>query len=342
MSLAEQIQKTRKSNERLKDQIRERRDALNDTSLTDYAKAEPEIKLGIEVRKILKGHLAKIYALQWSDDNASLVSASQDGKMLIWDAMTTNKLQIIPLKSSWVMACAYSPVDTQMVACGGLDNICSVYNLQTKVSPITPCRELVGHSGYISSCKFLTSSQILTASGDMTAILWDIEKGSRISQFSGHNGDVMCISISPDKKTFVTGACDATAKIWDIRTTECTQTFLGHESDINTAHFFPNGLSFATGSDDASCRLFDVRADRELQCFTSEELVSSVTSVAFSHSGGLLFAGYDDRCCVAWDVLKGTKAGALHHDNKVSCMGVTKDGNALATGSWDTFIRIWA
>lgn len=29
------------------------------------------------------------------------------------------------------------------------------------------------------------------------------------------------------------------------------------------------------------------------------------------------------------------------HDNRVSCLGVTNDGMAVATGSWDSFLRIW-
>lgn len=29
------------------------------------------------------------------------------------------------------------------------------------------------------------------------------------------------------------------------------------------------------------------------------------------------------------------------HDNRVSCLGVTEDGMAVATGSWDSFLRIW-
>jgi len=35
-------------------------------------------------------------------------------------------------------------------------------------------------------------------------------------------------------------------------------------------------------------------------------------------------------------------AGVLAgHDNRVSCLGVTEDGMAVATGSWDSFLRIW-
>ena len=33
--------------------------------------------------------------------------------------------------------------------------------------------------------------------------LWDIETGQQISAFTGHTGDVMSLSLSPDMKTFV-------------------------------------------------------------------------------------------------------------------------------------------
>ena len=29
------------------------------------------------------------------------------------------------------------------------------------------------------------------------------------------------------------------------------------------------------------------------------------------------------------------------HDNRVSCLGITNDGMAVATGSWDSFLKVW-
>lgn len=63
--------------------------------------------------------------------------------------------------------------------------------------------------------------------------LWDIETSQQTTVFSGHTGDVMSLSLSPDLRTFVSGACDASVKLWDIRDSMCRQTFTGHESDIN-------------------------------------------------------------------------------------------------------------
>ncbi|MEQ2255874.1 hypothetical protein ILYODFUR_018387, partial [Ilyodon furcidens] len=118
----------------------------------------------------------------------------------------------------------------------------------------------------------------------------------------------MSLSLSPDLRTFVSGACDASAKLWDIRDSMCRQTFTGHESDINASCFFPNGSAFATGSDDATCRLFDLRADQELSIYCHDNIICGITSVAFSRSGRLLLAGYDDFNCNIWDAMKGDRA----------------------------------
>ncbi|GJQ85059.1 hypothetical protein Trydic_g3721 [Trypoxylus dichotomus] len=255
----------------------------------------------------------------------------EDGKLIVWDSHTTNKVHAIPLRSSWVMTCAYAPSGSY-VACGGLDNICSIYSLKTREGNVRVSRELPGHTGYLSCCRFLDDNQIVTSSGDMSCALWDIETGQQVSSFLGHTGDVMSLSLSPDMRTFVSGACDASAKLWDIREGVCKQTFPGHESDINAVTFFPNGFAFATGSDDATCRLFDVRADQELAMYSHDNIICGITSVAFSKSGRLLLAGYDDFNCNVWDSMKTERAGILAgHDNRVSCLGVTENGMAVAT-----------
>jgi len=344
--LSAKIENARKEVADLKQKIKANRKAKQDAELKAKAGDAPNPpKVNLRVRRHLKGHLAKIYAMHWSEESNNLVSASQDGKLLVWDARTTNKLHAIPLRSSWVMTCAYSP-SGNLVACGGLDNICSVYNLRSKETPIKVQRELNAHTGYLSCCRFISDQEIITSSGDMTCILWDIESNAKVQEFTDHNGDVMSISLSPTDRPniFVSGACDATAKLWDRRAKgKCQQTFTGHDSDINAVSFFPSGHAFGTGSDDASCRLFDIRADRQLQSYTHDNILCGITSVAFSGSGRYLFAGYDDFACNMWDTLTGERRETLNgHDNRVSCLGVSHDGTALCTGSWDSYLNIWA
>merc|ERR1712225_189873 len=213
------IQQARREAENLKDRIKRKKDELADGTLSGIARSQQEAlpkNTMMKTRKTLKGHLAKIYAMHWSTDRRHLVSASQDGKLIIWDAYTTNKVHAIPLRSSWVMTCAYAP-SGNFVACGGLDNICSIYNLRAKEgSGVKVARELSAHTGYLSCCRFLNDRQILTSSGDMTCMLWDVDAGVRVLEFNDHTGDVMSLSLGPTQNIFVSGACDATAKVWDI------------------------------------------------------------------------------------------------------------------------------
>ena len=278
----------------LAEDVRNLKTGLAGTTLEEtFSKESP--KLHIKNRKALKGHHAKIYAMHWCDskDDAlskQLVSASQDGKMIVWNAMTTNKVHVIPLRSSWVMTCAFSPTGTR-AACGGLDNVCSIYNLQSKDKPDKVARELTAHTGYVSCCRFLsTGSKILTASGDMTCMLWDVESGVVEHTYSGHSGDVMSMSCKNDK-VMVSGACDALAKVWDLNQPTVCRTFEGHDSDINSVSFSPDGMAFATGSDDASCRLFDLRCGNELQTYAHDKILCGITSVDHSSTGRYLFAG---------------------------------------------------
>jgi len=323
----------------------------NDTKLTDFVASkgvEALPKLSMRVRRSLTGHLFKVYALHFAEAESHahmLVSAGQDGKLIVWDTLQGLKTHMMPLRSAWVMTCAFAP-SGQFVACGGLDNNCIVYSVrdQDTATP-KPYRELLAHTCFVSSCRFLNDRQLVTASGDKTCILWDVDAQTRSLEFADHGGELMSLGVSQDKNVIVTGAClpDSTCKLWDIRTGKCTQTFYGHTADVNSVSFFPNGQLFASGGDDNTLRLWDVRADRELNCMTTTGGAQSLTSVGFSSSGRLLFAGYDDANCHVWDTLRGAKVHSMsEHRGRVSSLCVHAGGACVATGSWDSFIRCWA
>lgn len=305
-----------------------------------------QVKLEMRTRRIMKGHFGKIYALHWRHDaqnNNNLVSASQDGKLIIWNAFTTNKLNAIPLRSSWVMTCGYSP-SGRFIACGGLDNLCSIYNVSEN-SPERPIYELSQHEGYLSCARFIGDEEVLTSSGDSTCILWDIEQRVPKAVFSDHKGDVMSLDVQPKSHNlFVSGSCDGFAKVWDYRAGKsCVGTYTGHESDINSVKFFPDGNAFVSASDDSTIRLYDVRAYAQVNHFHNNRIVCGITSVDFSKTGRFIFGGYDDYNCYVWDTQTGGNITMLSgHDNRISCLGVSPDGKAVCTGSWDMLLKIWA
>lgn len=95
--------------------------------------------------------------------------------------------------------------------------------------------------------------------------------------------------------------------------------FISHISFSLSQQFFPNGFAFATGSDDATCRLFDIRADQELAMYSHDNIICGITSVAFSKSGRLLLAGYDDFNCNVWDTMKAERAGMCFDIDNIDC-----------------------
>jgi len=50
---------------------------VTDLNISDIA------PLKLKERKVLRGHFAKIYSLAWAKDSTQLVSASQDGKLIV-------------------------------------------------------------------------------------------------------------------------------------------------------------------------------------------------------------------------------------------------------------------
>lgn len=68
------------------------------------------------------------------------------------------------------------------------------------------------HDGYLSCCRFVDESKILTTSGDSTCCLWDIERRHAVMTFTGHTSDVMSVDLAPSSpRTFLTGANNAVA-----------------------------------------------------------------------------------------------------------------------------------
>lgn len=332
--------------EELRKKLDAERHKLNDIPIQQAAERLDVMgALGVKQRRILKGHVGKVLCMDWSLDKRHIVSSSQDGKVIVWDGFTTNKEHALTMPTTWVMACAFSP-SSQMIACGGLDNKCSVVPLSFEDDIIQKKRQVATHTSYMSCCTFLRSDNlILTGSGDSTCAIWDVESGQLIQNFHGHTGDVFAIDVPKcdTGNTFISAGADKHSLVWDIRSGQCVQSFEGHEADINTVRFHPNGDAFATGSDDATCRLFDLRADRQVCVYEKESILFPVNGVDFSLSGRILFAGYGDYRVGVWDSLKCVRHSVLYgHENRISCLRTSPDGTAVCSASWDCTIRIWA
>ncbi|KAH7437577.1 hypothetical protein KP509_05G079300 [Ceratopteris richardii] len=361
MGMAELREQLRQAKQRVlskKEMVLAKRRELMDTDIAACAqkmgcRSIQSFSQDFSCCRTLQGHTGKIYSMDWDQNKDHIVSASQDGCLIVWNAFTQEKIHVIKLACPWMMTCAYSP-SGYAVACGGLDNVCSVYTLSSQQSSASPKSVLSGHKAYISCCKYVTGreNQILTSSGDKTCALWDSTLGQRLSTFgdtlAGHSEDVMSLSVnSNNPEQFVSGSCDRTAQLWDLRCPgRAQQIYWGHEADVNSVQFFLDGPLFGTGSEDGTCRIFDTRTGHELQQYKHPDQIVEANSIAFSHSGRLLFAAYSNADCYVWDTLTAKIIANMKnlthaHTQRISCLGFASDG-ALCTGSWDQTLKIWA
>eukprot|EP00794_Sanderia_malayensis_P009597 gene9597-10584_t len=339
----------------LKEKLEEEKMKLHDVDLHTISEKVPMLQVPqLKTRRTLKGHQSKILCLDWASDGQHLISSSQDGKIVVWDAYTTNKENMIGTKTSGVMALSYSP-SQKLVACGGLDNSCTVYDVSHSGDVNSKAQVIGTHPSHVTCCSFTKSDhQVITGSGDATCSLWDVESGTLIRSFKGHTADVLCntfdkqffinslhFSSSIGGTIFASGGCDESVRVWDMRTGQCVQCFETHTADVNSVKFFPSGDAIGTGSDDATCRLFDMRADREMAVYGKQSIIFGVSSIDFSMSGRLMMAAYNDYLVRIWDTLKIYDVSVLYgHTNRVSGLQVSPDGTATATGSWDQTIRV--
>lgn len=363
--------------------------AIQDMTLKQASAHLPQIppKRYLRQYNTLKGHQDKIAQIKWSSNSEKLVSACQDGFMIIWDAVSGLKLQAITLESPWVLLCAFAP-SGRFVALAGLDNRCTIYKVETAndyhIRTRSNAMELRengrkiprAHAAYVSACEFIADDQILTASGDMTIALWDMEKHTKVRDFLDHCGDVLLLLVSPKERmlpqTFLSAGSDGTVKLWDLRAKAPQTSCQMSRVDVNCVSLLPNGYSFVSGDDEGICKIYDFRSLCELEQYNLREQFEpplllkdgpgsptssrsmwsqfdapGVVSLDLSKSGRILYACYADYGCLAWDILRKEiveliGVGNGSHKSRISQVAISPDGQGLATASWDSTIKIWS
>ena len=118
----------------LKQQIEQMRKQTGKTILAEMAQDVGCDSYEPKNRNTCTGHFGKIYALHWGPDSNAIVTASQDGKLIIWSSHSGNKQLAITLNSAWVMTCAFSPT-YEFIASGGLDNTVSIFKTSNQNNP---------------------------------------------------------------------------------------------------------------------------------------------------------------------------------------------------------------
>jgi WD40 repeat protein len=74
----------------------------------------------------------------------------------------------------------------------------------------------------------------------------------------GHEGDVLCLAISPNSRQMVSGSADHTACVWDVASRKPVAKLRGHADEVAAVAWSPDGKMIATGSLDRTVMLWGI------------------------------------------------------------------------------------
>jgi WD40 repeat protein len=200
---------------------------------------------------------------------------------------------------------------------------------------------LIGHAGGVWSASYAPDgSQIVTASEDGTAKVWEASSGKLLVTLAGHEDWVMSAKYAPDGKRIVTGSRDKTAKVWEASSGKLLVTLAGHEDWVISARYAPDGKRIVTGSDDKTAKVWEASSGKPLVTLAGHE--AEVISARYAPDGKRIVTGSWDKTAKMWEANSGkllvTLAG---HEAEVISARYAPDGKRIVTGSADKTAKVW-
>jgi WD40 repeat protein len=200
---------------------------------------------------------------------------------------------------------------------------------------------LKGHKEAVFSAAFSRDGiNIVTASWDKTARLWEVVSGCLVATLSGHEDAVTSASFSSDAMRIITASVDKTARIWDVAASHCVGTLFGHQEAVLSAAFSPDGVRIVTASQDKTARLWDAVSRQTIATLVGH--TDALSSAAFSPDGMRIVTASKDGTVRLWDAASRSVLGTLiGHEDEVTSAAFDLDGRRIVTASRDKTARLW-
>ncbi|MDF1662194.1 MAG: hypothetical protein P1V97_10500, partial [Planctomycetota bacterium] len=167
--------------------------------------------------KKLVGHNGAVRSLSISKDGGTLISASEDGRVLLWKTdskanKADRELAADATEGSKAFIAKFSGDETKVLV-GYEDRKARLWDLKSgKI-----IASFGSHDGAIDDVAFSPDqSKIILASRDKTLSLHDLKTRKQISTFEGHLGAVRSVDFTADGKSLITSSNDKTSRTWSL------------------------------------------------------------------------------------------------------------------------------
>jgi len=171
-------------------------------------------KLWPVIRQTLTGHSGPVASVAFSPDSTRVVSASFDGSVRMWDAVSGAPIDE-PLRGHprSTLCVSFSPDGTQVVSGSGPTiqswDVMSGARIWTAFGEAFHVVFSVAYSP--------DGTRIISGSDDGSVQIWDAASGALIcSPSEGHSGPVWSVAYSPDGTRIASGSGDRAVRTWDV------------------------------------------------------------------------------------------------------------------------------
>jgi len=286
--------------------------------------------------RTLSGHADDVNGCAVSADGATIVSASLDQTLKVWDGRSGAERLTLSGHEGWVNGCAVS-ADGATIVSASSDQTLKVWDGRSGAERLT----LSGHVGGVNGCAVSADgATIVSASSDQTLKVWDGRSGAERLTLSGHADGVNGCAVSSDGGTIVSASSDQTLKVWDGRSGVERLTLSSHAGWVYGCAVSADGGTIVSASSDQTVKVWDGRSGMELLTLSGH--ANSVRGCAVSADGAMIVSASDDGALKVWDERSGAERLTLSgHAGEVLGCAMSADGTTLVSASIDKTLTVW-